>query len=72
MQPSVNHPTTAPPTPTDATTGAPRLRTVTGDRFPRARAARTAVAAMGAGPQVSSDLLGPARAATRASRLCTT
>jgi hypothetical protein len=35
MQQSINHQPPAPPTPTDATTGASRLRTVTGNRFPR-------------------------------------
>jgi hypothetical protein len=35
MQQSINPQTTAPPTPNNATTGAPRLRTVTGNRFPR-------------------------------------
>jgi hypothetical protein len=35
MQPSINHQPPAPPTPTDAATRASRLRTVTGNRFPR-------------------------------------
>jgi hypothetical protein len=35
MQQSISYPTTAPPTPNEPTAGTSRLRTVTGNKFPR-------------------------------------